>query len=114
MSQSVFAHQISADFLKREIEIANIQYLTGTPESGLYALKSVARLLESELNVTQMEVGINHLAFTYLRIGLLLEKLGKVGDAESYFQKAKNAYQGGQLAITQLKQVVKHMDSKRS
>ena len=39
VSSMSVANQISPDFLREEIEFAHSQYLTGTPESGIYALQ---------------------------------------------------------------------------
>lgn len=105
------ANEITPDFLKKEIELAHTQYLKGTPDSGLYALEALARILESDNSSTlQSEVGPNNLSFTYLRIGLLHESLGDLSKASSYFDKAINLYKGKNVEISQLKEVVTRLD----
>ena len=69
------ANAVSSDFLKKEIELAYTQYLIGSPESGLYALQALARILESDSSSSKL--GPNNLSFTYLRIGLLHEQAGR-------------------------------------
>lgn len=104
------ANEISVDFLKNEIQVAHKQYLTGSPESGLYALEALSRLLVTE----QSKVGPNDLSFTYLRIGLLHEKSGNEPKASLYFSKAVDSYKGSNIQITQLKEAVAHLDGHRS
>ncbi len=109
------ANEISPGFLKKEIGFAHSQYLKGSPESGLYALEALARILESDKsNSLRSEVGTNNLSFTYLRIGLLHERSGSYSKASSYFNKAIDSYEGENVEIAQLKKVVSHLDSKRS
>ncbi len=106
-----YANQISADFLINEINIAHSEYLNGSIDSGLYALESLARLLESDKSATlRSETGPNNLAFTYLRIGLLHEKSGNKPEADTYFDKALSSYQGERTDITQLKKAVAGLD----
>jgi len=106
-----YANQISADFLMNEIEIAHSEYLNGSIDSGLYALESLSRLLESD-NSARLSSGAgpNNLAFTYLRIGLLHEKSGNKREADAYFNKALSSYQGEKTDITQLKETVVELD----
>jgi len=47
-----YANQVSVDFLINEIKIAHSEYLNGSIDSGLYALESLARLLESDKSDT--------------------------------------------------------------
>ncbi len=109
------ANQISADFVKNEIQIAHTQYLKGSLDSGLYALEALARILESDSSATlQSSIGPHQLAFTYLRIGLLHEKSGNQQQAETFFNKALSAYQDKTVTITQLKAAVNQMDQKLS
>lgn len=108
------ANQISPNFLREEIEFAHSQYLTGTPESGLYALQALARVLESDQSSSlQSEVGPNNLSFTFLRIGLIYEKLGSESEASEYFNKARIAYKGEKVEIAQLREMVAYFDEKR-
>lgn len=110
-----YANQISADFLINEINIAHSEYLNGSIDSGLYALESLARLLESDKSATLLsETGSNNLAFTYLRIGLLHEKSGNKQKADTYFNKALSSYQGEKTDITQLKEAVVELDKTAS
>jgi hypothetical protein len=106
------ANEISYDFLKREIELAHTQYLKGSPESGLYALQALARILESDNSSSKL--GPNNLSFTYLRIGLLHEQAGSVSKAKAYFNKAQSSYSGQKNELAHLKEVVSKLDEKRS
>ena len=109
------ANKISPDFLKKEIELAHTQYLNGSPESGLYALQALVRILESDNSSSlQSELGPNNLSFTYLRIGLLHEKAGNQSKAEAYFNKALSSYNGKNIEIAHLKAFVSKLDGKRS
>ena len=115
ISNMVLANEVSPDFLKKEIEIAHTQYITGSGESGLYALETLARLLESDnSNSLQSEIGPNNLSFTYLRIALLHEKSGNKSKANSYFTKALSSYKGEKIEVSQLKNVVEELDNKHS
>jgi len=110
-----YANQVSVDFLINEIKIAHSEYLNGSIDSGLYALESLARLLESDKSATLMlETGPNNLAFTYLRIGLLHEKSGNKQEANTYFNRALISYQGEKTDITQLKKAVLELDKRAS
>jgi len=110
-----YANQVSVDFLRNEIKIAHSEYLNGSIDSGLYALESLARLLESDKSATLMlETGPNNLAFTYLRIGLLHEKSGNKQEANTYFNRALISYQGEKTDITQLKKAVLELDKRAS
>ena len=110
-----YANQISVDFLINELKIAHSEYLNGSIDSGLYALESLARLLESDKSATLMsETGPNNLAFTYLRIGLLHEKSGNKREADTYFNRALISYQGEKTDITQLKEAVVELDKTAS
>jgi tetratricopeptide (TPR) repeat protein len=107
------ASQISPDFLKTEINIAHSQYLSGSTESGLYALEALSRLLEATKSGAQdVELGPNNLAYTYVRLGLLHEKAGNQTKATMYFNKATEAYQGADATIEQLKTAAVMLDSK--
>ncbi len=107
-----FANEISSDFLKKEIELALTQYLKGSPESGLYALQALARILESDRSSSKL--GPNNLSFTYLRIGLLHEQTGSQSKAKAYFNKALSSYKGKNIEIAHLKEAVSKLDEKRS
>ena len=107
-----FANEISSDFLKKEIELAHTQYLKGSPESGLYALQALARILESDSSSSKL--GPNNLSFTYLRIGLLYEQAGSQSKAKAYFDKALSSYKGENIEITHLKETVSKLDEKHS
>ena len=110
-----YANQVSVDLLINEIKIAHSEYLNGSIDSGLYALESLARLLESDKSATLMlETGPNNLAFTYLRIGLLHEKSGNKQEANTYFNRALISYQGEKTDITQLKKAVLELDKRAS
>jgi hypothetical protein len=101
------ANQISPDFLKEEIKFAHSQYLKGSPESGLYALQALARVLESDQSSSlKSKVGPNNLSFTYLRIGLIYKKLGSESEASEYFNKATITYKGEKVEIAQLREIV--------
>ena len=114
-SSFTLANDISPDFLKKEIELAQAQYVKGSPESGLYALEALARILESDnSNTLQSEIGPNNLAYTYLRIGLLQEKSGNQSEAKAYFNKSLSSYKGKAIEIAQLKEAVSSLDAKRS
>lgn len=107
------AQDVSTDFLKKEIEFAQYQYLNGSSESGFYALEALARLLESnKSSATQSDLGPNNLSFTYLRIGLLYEKAGDQSNAKAYFNKALHAYKGRKAEIVELKQLVSQLDQR--
>ncbi|WP_085297581.1 hypothetical protein [Cognaticolwellia mytili] len=114
-SNLTIANEISPDFLKKEIALAHTQYLKGTSDSGLYALKALARILESDnSSALQSEVGPNSLSFTYLRIGLLHESLGDLSKAGAYFDKAINLYKDKHVGISQLKAFVARLDEMSS
>tara|TARA_R110002167_G_scaffold11831_6_gene51137 strand:+ start:632 stop:1015 length:384 start_codon:yes stop_codon:yes gene_type:complete len=106
------ANAVSSDFLKKEIELAHNQYLKGSPESGLYALQALAKILESDSSSSKL--GPNNLLFTYLRIGLLHEQAGSDPKAEAYFNKAQSSYIGKKIEIAQLKELVSKLDEMRS
>ncbi|BCO19274.1 hypothetical protein KUC3_21310 [Alteromonas sp. KC3] len=112
ISTTSLANQLSSDFLKNEIELAHTQYLNGSPESGLYALQALARMLESDDSSSSL--GPNNLSFTYLRIGLLYEQAGSQAKANAYFNKALSAYIGEDIEIAHLKEAVSKLDEKRS
>lgn len=106
--------QVSADFVKNELELARSQYLYGSSETGLYALTALARLLESDKSEALLsEVGVNNLSFTYARIGLLLEKSGKTVEAATYFDKALASYQGETTVLSDLKTMVQQLDAQQ-
>lgn len=112
VSASAAANNLSADFLKNEIAIAYSEYLQGSPESGRYALKALARILESDnASALNTEVGSNNLSFTYLRLGLLYEKSGNYVEAEASFAKALSLYVGEQADLSQLKLAVLALDN---
>ena len=114
-SSHTIANEISPDFLKKEIEFAHAQYLQGTPDSGLYALEALARILESDNSSALLsKVGPDNLSFTYLRIGLLHERLGDLSKASSHFDKAINLYKDKNVEISQLKEVVARLDEMSS
>ncbi len=106
------ANEVSSDFLKKEIALAHTQYLKGSPESGLYALQALARILESDDSSSKL--GPNNLSFTYLRIGLLHEQAGSDSKAKAYFNKAQSSYIGKNIEIAQLKELVSKLDEMRS
>lgn len=108
VSNQSLSDNLSLDFVKHEIELAHNQYLKGAPESGLYALKALSRTLES--TDTSEVLGPNSLSFTYLRVGLLHEKLGNEANENKAFNKALKHYKGSNVSIAQLKEYVLHLD----
>ena len=105
------ANEMTAEFLKNELEIAHSQYIKGSSDSALYALNTLARILELDSAKTlQTELGPNNLAFTYLRIGLIHEQAGEQQQANSYFAKAMNAHQGEKSQLAELKAYVTKLD----
>ncbi|NIZ07133.1 hypothetical protein [Pseudoalteromonas sp. HF66] len=105
------ANEMTAEFLKNELEIAHSQYIKGSSDSALYALNALARILELDSAKTlQTELGPNNLAFTYLRIGLIYEQAGEQQLAHSYFAKAMNAHQGEKSQLAELKAYVTKLD----
>ena len=106
------ANEITADFLKQEIELAYNHYLNAEPQSALYALEALARIIKSDTTgVLLSEVGPNTLCFTYVRIGLLYEKLGKQEQATSAFNQAVKNF-GGNAELSVLKALVLKLDEK--
>ncbi|RVU37705.1 hypothetical protein EOE67_09550 [Rheinheimera riviphila] len=111
---SAAAAEISADFIKAEIEVAYSQYKTGTPETGIYALETLGRLLKSaDSAALQAEIGPNNLPLTYIRIGLLHEKAGDTTKATAFFNQAAELLKDEKVDIAQLKQKVFQLDSKQ-
>lgn len=105
------ANEMTAEFLKNELEIAHSQYIKGSSDSALYALNALARILELDsAKKLQTELGPNNLAFTYLRIGLIHEQAGEQQQANSYFAKAMNAHQGEKSQLAELKAYVTKLD----
>ena len=105
------ANEMTAEFLKNELEIAHSQYIKGSSDSALYALNALARILELDsTKKLQTELGPNNLAFTYLRIGLIHEQAGEQQLANSYFAKAMNAHQGEKSQLAELKAYVTKLD----
>ena len=105
------ANEMTAEFLKNELEIAHSQYIKGSSDSALYALNALARILELDSAKTlQTELGPNNLAFTYLRIGLIHEQAGELQQANSYFAKAMNVHQGEKSQLAELKAYVTKLD----
>lgn len=105
------ANEMTAEFLKNELEIAHSQYIKGSSDSALYALNALARILELDSDKTlQTELGPNNLAFTYLRIGLIHEQAGEQQLANIYFAKAMNAHQGEKSQLAELKAYVTKLD----
>lgn len=105
------ANEMTAEFLKNELEIAHSQYIKGSSDSALYALNALARILELDSAKTlQTELGPNNLAFTYLRIGLIHEQAGEQQQANSYFAKAMNVHQGEKSQLAELKAYVTKLD----
>ena len=105
------ANEMTAEFLKNELEIAHSQYIKGSSDSALYALNTLARILELDSAKTlQTELGPNNLAFTYLRIGLIHEQAGEQQQANSYFAKAMNVHQGEKSQLAELKAHVTKLD----
>ena len=105
------ANEMTAEFLKNELEIAHSQYIKGSSDSALYALNTLARILELDSAKTlQTELGPNNLAFTYLRIGLIHEQAGEQQQANSYFAKAMNVHQGEKSQLAELKAYVTKLD----
>ena len=105
------ANQLFADFLKKEIKLAHSQYLHGSPESGLYTLHALARLLESDSSSSlEADIGPDNLSFTYLRIAMLHEKAGNSAKAETYFNKVISTYDGRNVEIAELKAFVTKLD----
>lgn len=105
------ANEMTAEFLKNELEIAHSQYIKGSSDSALYALNALARILELDsAKKLQTELGPNNLAFTYLRIGLIHEQAGEQQQANSYFAKAMNVHQGEKSQLAELKAYVTKLD----
>ena len=108
VSNQSLSDNLSLDFVKHEIKLAHNQYLKGSTESGLYALEALSRILES--TDTSEALGPNSLSFTYLRVGLLHEKLGNETNASKAFNKALKHYKGSNASIAQLKEYVLRLD----
>ncbi|MDP4985190.1 hypothetical protein [Pseudoalteromonas tunicata] len=106
------ANEITSDFLKQEIELAYNHYLNAEPQSGLFALETLARLIESDSTAILLsEVGPNTLCFTYVRIGLLHEKLGNQEQAAIAFSQAIKS-NSGNAELSVLKASVLKLDEK--
>jgi len=86
---NVFANSSTSSYLKNEINEAHKAYLFNDTATGLYALNSLARLLEfigpDELSIEGTNL---NLALTYFRIGLLHEKNGDELLKDKYFSQA--------------------------
>ncbi|WP_448550539.1 hypothetical protein [Thalassotalea fusca] len=108
VSNNGLANDFSPDFIKNEIQMAHTQYLKGSSESGLYALHALTRILESTESSDKLDP--NNLSFTYLRIGLLHEKMGRASKANEFFNKAMKNYIGSNANIAQLKEVALLLD----
>jgi len=108
VSNQSLSNNLSLDFVKHEIKLAHNQYLKGSADSGLYALEALSRILES--TDTSEALGPNSLSFTYLRVGLLHEKLGDEANASKAFNKALKHYKGSKASIAQLKEYVIRLD----
>ncbi len=87
------ANNISSDFLLNEIEISYKIYAYSSPEIGVYALESLIRLQESDRSSELLhKTGPTSLALSYLRLGLLYEKLDLNKEADKVFSKALTSY----------------------
>lgn len=112
---TAYAEDMEMDFIKNEVEISFQQYKDGSIESGIYALESLARLLnQAESSSVRAELGPNILAFTYIRIGLLHEKLGNSLTAEPFFaavqQNLSKEFSAEKVTVNELKSMVKQLD----
>jgi len=90
------ANEITSDFLKQEIELAYNHYLNAEPQSGLFALETLARLIESDST------------------GVLLslhEKLGNQEQAAIAFSQAIKS-NSGNAELSVLKASVLKLDEK--
>ena len=111
-SCTVWSNQLATSFVKQEINHAHQEYLTGSTDSALYALKSLARILEFGIEQGLLaELGPNNLSFTYLRLGLLYEAQGAKDKADVYFNKALTSYSDKCTSVNKLKGLVKELDT---
>lgn len=86
---NAFANSSTSSYLKNEINETHKAYLFNDTATGLYALNSLARLLEfigpDELSIEGTNL---NLALTYFRIGLLHEKNSDGLLKNKYFSQA--------------------------
>lgn len=114
LSFASHSNEMSPSFLKKEIDLAHHQYLTGSLDSGKYALEALARLIEADdTGLVQENLGPNNLSFTYLRLGLLHEQSGNQLEANTYFDKALSHFTGKSITVAELKNLVNTIDSRQ-
>jgi hypothetical protein len=115
-SSTSLANELPSTFLQKELEISFNEYLKGSPESRLYALEAVARLLQlqSENSASfQSDYGPNILPLINVRIGMLHEEQGNQSEANEYFNKAVSTYKADvkdNIDVAKLKGFVKNID----
>ncbi len=108
--QSV-ATEVSVDLIKKQLEAAHSQYLSGDQQKSVNALEQLAKLLQYHQSpALDSQIGPNNLAYTYLRLGVLYEKSGDTSKATSYFSKALLSYKGDKVELEQLKTQVQSLD----
>ncbi|TWX64088.1 hypothetical protein ESZ36_20660 [Colwellia demingiae] len=111
------ANNISPDFLLNEIDISYKKYVYSSLEVGIYAMESVIRLQESDRSSELLhKTGPASLALSYLRLGLLYEKLGLNKDADKVFYKAVTSYKSQvtdseNVSLIELKKFVVGIDA---
>lgn len=110
------ANNISPDFLLNEIGISYKKYVNSSPEVGIYAMESVIRLQESDRSSELLhKTGPTSLALSYLRLGLLYEKLDLHKKADNVFYKAVTSYKSQvtdieNVSLIELKKFVVGLD----
>jgi hypothetical protein len=111
------ANNISPDFLLNEIDISYKKYAYSSPEIGIYALESLIRLQESDRSSELLQkTGPRSLALSYLRLGLLYEKLDLNKEADKVFYKALTSYKSQitdskNVSLIELKKFVIDLDA---
>ena len=111
------ANNISSDFLLNEIDISYKKYVNSSPEVGIYAMESVIRLQESDRSSELLhKTGPTSLALSYLRLGLLYEKLNFTKKADNVFYKAVTSYKSQvtdseNVSLIELKKFVVGLDA---
>ncbi|BFT29042.1 hypothetical protein D210916BOD24_02180 [Alteromonas sp. D210916BOD_24] len=112
-----YANQLDSAFMRNEINLAYQQYMTGSPESAMYALETLTRLLESDQSPALLnDIGPNTLGMTYARLGILHENFGDSGEAEHYRKEAIKCFKSSMNDVSWdgIKAAVHTLDSPRS
>jgi tetratricopeptide (TPR) repeat protein len=103
--------------LASESEVAFEQYLSAKPEVAMYALERFAALLQAyertDLSTVNKRMITTDLAYTFMRIGIVAERLGESSRASQAYTQALETYRQVHSqfnTVEELKQLIQKLD----